>query len=289
MLRNLSAVLLSIIIFNGPEHALFGQNDGDISTPCNAHLGSITDTQPHAYEKYFEWTQVPKAATALANQKLPNTVDIVALAPVTLDEYKRLFFHGKDKDKQTVTEAQRTEIERVRSTLKANFGKEQGDRNFNERTYKDVLQAKTASFVIIVGHNEHGMLHTLDGGSLFLDDIPASARLNQRVILISCDSASAVSNKRVAGTITRKVTYDVAFAIASKVSTFIKSASGPISLAEIQSEMTKQVESTQRNHKIAFFIMRAACVGGTAIIVALIIRELDPCKDKDSPDCSKGK
>jgi hypothetical protein len=73
------------------------------------------------------------------------------------------------------------------------------------------------------------------------------------------------------------------------VSTFIKGAGGPVSLVEIQSQLTKDAESTQTQHKIAFFVMKAVCGIGTAIIVALIIRALDPCKDEDSPGCSQDK
>jgi hypothetical protein len=150
-----------------------------------------------------------------------------------------------------------------------------------------VLQAKVASFVIIIGHNDHGDLHLLDGSTLLLDDVVRGGRSDQRVILISCDSSSFVSGTGTAGTINRKISYGEAFKIARQISAFITAASGPISLAEIQGELDRQVNSTVLTHKVVFFIMKAACVGGTAVVVALLIRELDPCTHSDRSDCPK--
>ena len=287
MLRNFSAILLSAALLFEPAFAQ--QSEGNITTPCNAHLGSLTDTAPHAYEKYFEWAKVPEAAAKFANERLPNTVETIAIAPVTPDEYNAIFGSGKDKAAQSLTEAQQKEIETVQETLKEKFHKDHGDRDFDEKGYKKVLQDEASSFVIVIGHNEHGMLRLLDGNLVFLDDIVAGARPNQRVILISRDSAKHTSNKELAATINREVTYDEAFEIAGRVSTFIKGAGGPVSLVEIQSQLTKDAESTQTKHKIAFFVMKAVCGIGTAIVVALIIRALDPCKDGDSPGCARDK
>jgi hypothetical protein len=286
MLKRFSAIFLSTVLFVGP--GLAAQSPNNITTPCNAHLDSIGSTAPHSYERNFEWAAVPEAASQSANEKLSNTVDMIAIAPVTLDEYKTIFLHGTDKDTKNVTEAQKTEITAVQSELKAKFGRDHGDRDFDEKNYKNVLQAKTASFVIVIGHNEQGQFRLLDGSSLFLDEIVASARPNQRVILISCDSTNQVSNKKLAATINREVTYDEAFEIADQISAFIMRAGRPVSLAEIQPKLDKIVEGRQ-GHKVAFFIMEAACTVGAAIVIALIIRDLDPCKDKASRGCSKDK
>jgi hypothetical protein len=96
---------------------------------------------------------------------------------------------------------------------------------------------------------------------------------------------------QVAGTINREVTYREAFDVASRISTFIKEADGLVSLTEVQTQLTKDVEGTQKKHQIAFFVMKAACTGAAIVVVALIIRELDPCKyrDKDSTDCSENR
>jgi hypothetical protein len=289
MLKRFSAILLSVALFLGPIPRMAGQDDdGQITTPCNAHLASITSTEPNAYEKYFEWNKVPRAASQLANEKLPNTVETIAVAPITPDEYKTIFVRSKDKAAQNLTEAQSREVAGVQATLKSTLGKEHGDRDFDKDNYKKVLQAKAASFVIVIGHNEHGSLRLLDGNILFLDDVVRGARPDQRVILISCDSAKQVSAKDQAATINREVTYDEAFGIAGRISAFIKGAAGPVSLAEVQSQLAKD-EEVSHMKKLAFFVMKAVCAAGTAIVIALIIRKLDPCKDKDSAGCSENK
>lgn len=71
-------------------------------------------------------------------------MELIAVAPVTTDDYKTIFLRGTDKDKAAVTEAQRKEVEGVQSTLQTAFGKDQGDRAFNKADYKKVLQAKPA-------------------------------------------------------------------------------------------------------------------------------------------------
>ncbi len=288
MLQRFSAILLSTALFLGPVTGMAGQDDDGITTPCNAHMGSIGDTDPHAYEKYFEKEKVPQAALPLANEKLPNTVETIAIAPVTPEEYKILFVHDKDKAAQNLTEAQSNEVTGVQSALKDQFGRDHGDRDFDKDNYNKVLQAKAASFLIVIGHNEHGRLRLLDGNSVFLDDIVASAKPDQRVILISCDSAKQVSKKEQAATINREVTYDQAFGIAARVTAFIKGSPGPVSLAEVQSRLAKD-EIVSKLMTLAFFVMKVACAGGAGIGIGLIIRTLDPCKDKNSPKCSENK
>jgi len=287
MFRRAGAVFLVLVFFAQPF--LIAQDD-DISTPCNAHLASITSTEPHALEKYFEKDRVPPAAEAIANKKLPNTVETIAVAPVTADDYKAIFVRDEAKKKEPLTDAQNSEIADVQTELKAKLGKDHGDRDFTGDSYKKALQAKAASFIIVLGHNARGFLRLLDGKPVFLDEIATNAREDQRVIFISCESTKHVSAP--AGTISREITYDEGFGIAERLTKFIKSASGPLSLVEVQAFLSKD-ERIAKMKKLAFFVMKAACkvAGGVAvgIVVALIIRELDPCKDKDSPDCSDGK
>jgi hypothetical protein len=282
MLKRIAAITLSLLFVSLPLTAYDSEDQSrSITSPCNAHMAAISETAPHAYEKHFEWTSTPSAAKEFANKPLPNTAALIALAPVTAEDYQAIFGHGKNNQQGGVTEAQRKEIEAVQGTLKADFGADEGDRTFNKTDYKKALQAKNASFVIVVGHNENGMMRLLDGSLLYLDEVVAAARPEQRVILISCDSASHVSNSQVAGTIGGEVTYPEAFSIAQGIMKYIKDATGPVSLADVQAELTKQGVTT--THKVAFFIMKAVCAGAALIVVGLIIRELDPCKDKDSP------
>jgi len=258
-----------------------------ISTPCRAHLGSLSATEPHAYEHYFEFDHVPAAASEMANAKLPNTVATIAVAPVTEADYRSVFGDGRSKESQGISPAQAQEIKTIRAALKSNYGRDEGDRDFKETNYKTVLEATAASFVIVIGHNDHGDLHLLNGSTLLLDDVVRGVRSDQRVILISCDSSSFVSGKGTAATINRKISYGEAFKIARQISAFITTASGPISVAEIQGELDRQVNATVLTHKVVFFIMKAACVGGMAVVVALLIRELDPCTDSDRSDCPR--
>jgi len=127
----------------------------------------------------------PKTAAPDAGAKLPNTVALIAVAPVTVKDYRTIFSRSKDDEAAGVTEAQQKEIEAVESTLKAKFGKDTGDRDFGGNNYKKALQAQSASFVIVIGHNERGFMHMLDGSRVFLDDIVGAARPDQRVIMIS--------------------------------------------------------------------------------------------------------
>ena len=277
MPRKLIVVLLSFIILIMPGYFLAGQTERqEVTTPCNAHLASLSDNSPHAYEKYFEWTTTPRVAVDVANAKLPNTVDVIAVAPVTAKDYTTIFPHD-DKDAiQTVTQAQQTEIEAVQSTLKATFGKDQGDRDFNDKNYKQILQTKSSSFLIVIGHNEHGMMHMLDGTTLYLDEIATAGRPDQRVILISCDSADYVSSENAAA-INGKLTYEQAFQIADHLSNFIKAAGGPVSLTQIKKELTRTVDEAGTGYKVSLFIVKVACGVGAAIAVGLIIRAADPC------------
>jgi hypothetical protein len=289
MAKKLTAVLLSFALLLAPALSTAAQTEKRaVTTPCNAHLASLTDNSPHAYEKYFEWAKAPKIAAADAGAKLPNTVALIAVAPITAKDYTTIFSRGNADDGKGVTEAQQKEIEEVQATLKE-FGKDRGDRDFSEKNYKKMLQAQPASFLIVVGHNEHGFMHLLDGSTVFLDDIARAAGPKQRVIMISCDSASHVSSE-AAATIKGRLTYERAFAIAGHITDFITAAKGPVSLTDIKTELAENPTGVGAGLAISLFIMRALCAGGALIIVALIIRELDTCKDgSHTPGCPQDK
>jgi hypothetical protein len=85
------------------------------------------------------------------------------------------------------------------------------------------------------------------------------------------------------------LTYDRAFAIASHITDFIKNATGPVSLNEIKAETEGTTTGVGAGLAISFFIMKALCAGGALIVVGLIIHQLDPCKDKDTPGCPPDK
>ena len=60
---------------------------------------------------------------------------------------------------------------------------------------------------------------------------------------------------------------------------------GLYSLADIQAQL--KTESTETKYKVAFFLMKAACAIGAVVVIAIIISELDPCKDQNAPGCPK--
>jgi hypothetical protein len=196
------------------------------------------------------------------------------IAPVTTDDYKQVF------GSKSVTAAQVKEVNHIKKALEERFNRSTGDRTFTDKTFDKTLKATKASFVIVIGHNEHGMLHLLDGSSIFLDDVVTKARQDQRVILISCESASRVSNPKTAGTVKRSITYDEAFELAGAITDFIEAAPQPVSLSEIQAHLAKH-ESLLKGRKIAYFVTKAVCAGATIVVVGLMLRWLD-CKEPDA-------
>ena len=284
MVKRLSAIVLAcaLVLCQMPES--YAQANDAITTPCNAHLGSLASDDRFAYEKFFEHLSVPAAAAQYANTALPNTVSIIAVAPVTDDEYKTVFYSRSSKE--ALTAAQTAEVANVQATLKQKLGRAYGDRDFVGTRYKTVLQANKSSFIIVIGHNENGFLRLLDGSVVYLDEIVANARPDQRVILISCESKKRAANATVAGTVDRKLTYTEAFDTADRVSNYIKSAGKALSLVEVQMFLAK-TEQRAGTRKISFFVMKAACALTTAILVAIVIRELDPCHDNDKSGTDK--
>ena len=159
MFRKISVIFLCLIFVS---NQYVGQaatvENREITTHCNAAMASLVSTNPHEYVSYFEWLNTPKAASQLANEKLPNTVTTIAVAPVTANEYKKIFAGTKEQGTQGITEAQRKEIRDVKTTLNKSLGRDSGDRDFVASDYKRILENQTASFIIVIGHNDRGTL-----------------------------------------------------------------------------------------------------------------------------------
>ena len=252
-----------------------------ISIPCSPHLAELSG-KPLAYEEEVEWDRPPKEAIALANERLPNTVAVIAAAPITQDEYQKVFTANVSTAK--LTSAQASDVINIKQSLKSKLNKDSGDASFTAKQMKNVFGATDASFIIVIGHNEGGRLRLLDGSEVYLDEA-VKAAWPKRVILLTCKSERFHRKNAPVASIKREVTYPQAFDTAAKVSDFIKNASGPVSIADVQAFVSR-TETRAKGKRVAYFITTATCVAVSGIVLALIIRQLDPCDNKTNPGCS---
>jgi hypothetical protein len=88
---------------------------------------------------------------------------------------------------------------------------------------------------------------------------------------------SKQSAEKAAG-VSTDLTYAQAFELAARIQNVIEGNKGEISLAAVKTQLQKATSDVQFKHEIGYFIMKAACVGGTLVLVALVISALDPCQ-----------
>jgi hypothetical protein len=252
-----------------------------VETPCQAHMSFIGGGE---YFPHFYHEDPPAEAQPVLGKPLHDTVETFLVAPINSDEYVRVFGQ-KGSAPATITQAQSTEITKIKQRLQADFHRTAGNRDINGDNYKRVIGDSKSSYVLIVGHNDDGFFHFLDGSTTLLDDLVTAARPDQRLVLLSCKAESRLSNqsaKKAAAT-QYELTYAQAFDIATKVQQFIASAGSDISLGAIRDFLQGSEAQSSVRYKVGVFATKAVCAAGAIIVIALVISAAAPCLKKD--DC----
>lgn len=223
-----------------------------------------------------------KKADDTRNAILRPSVDTFLIAPVTSEEYVRIYGTNGTRP-QDLTTAQSSEISGIRRQMQAGFGQSTGSRNLNSRNFKTVIANSHSSFILILGHNDKGFFRFLDGSSAPLDDLVTASKPDQRMIIVSCKAEAMLSNQaapRVAAT-QHDLTYAQAFEIAEKVQKYVASAGAHVSL-EMVRQALQSAESRSRFTYNMGILVRPAVFASGAIVIALVISGGVPCVRKDN-------
>jgi len=229
----------------------------------------------------FVFPHVPQESASVADTHLPNAVSTFVVAPMSSEQYRNIFRSSGEGDSQNteLTQSQVSELNTVQASLKKILGRISSD-DLNDKSFAARIKADPAAFVLLVGHNDKGRFRFADGSDTTIDLIAQAARPDQRVIFISCQASEHLSGPNAAGT-SRELTYPEAFEIAKSIQTYIKGVPDGLSLQAVK----RQLEDTEANigfkYKVKYFLMKAACAGGTVIVVALLISLADPCLHKE--------
>lgn len=254
--------------------------DKPIQSHCQVAMAGLSGDGRDYYDN-FVFTRQPKEAASIASAPLPNAVSIFVVAPTDANQYRNIFRQTGSNATHPgdLTQAQSSELTSVQVSLKQTLGRDHPD-DLSGKSVESRIKADTSSFVIVVGHNDKGQFRFADGTETTIDSMAQAARPDQRLIFISCEAARHLTQPNAVGA-RRELTYPEAFQIAKNIETYIAGIPAGLSLDAVK----QRLESTETNigvkYQVKYFLMKAACFGGTVIVVALLITLLDPCLHKD--------
>jgi len=276
--RKSLALALTWLIVALPTQAQ--AQEKSIQSHCQVAMASLTSDGRDYYDNYL-FSHPPEQVISIARAPLPNAVSTFIVAPTDAKQYNDIFrpaganaAHPGD-----LTPAQASELTSVQVSLKQTLGRDSPD-DLSGKTIEAKIKTDPSSFVIVIGHNDKGMFRFVDGTETTFDLMAQAARPDQRLIFISCGAARHLTQPNAVG-VRRDLTYPEAFQIARSIETYIAGIPAGLSLDAVK----RQLETTETNigtkYQVKYFLMQAACIGGTAIVVALFISLSDPCLHKD--------
>jgi hypothetical protein len=254
--------------------------DKGIPSHCQVAMAGITGDGSDYYDNFL-FTHPPKDAEVIASAALPNAVSTFVVAPTDAKEYQNIFrpTAGTTKHPADLTQAQVSELTSVQASLKQTLGRD-GPDDLTDKSIEARIKADPAAFVIIVGHNDRGQFRFADGSETTIDLMAKAARPDQRVIFISCEAARHLTQPNAVGA-RRELTYPEAFQIAKSIETYIAGVPAGLSLDAVKLRLGNTEATVGAKYQVKYFLMKAACAGGTLIVVALLITLFDPCLHKD--------
>jgi hypothetical protein len=251
-----------------------------IPSHCQVAMADITGDNGDYYDNFL-YTHPPQDAASIVSAHLRNSVTTFVVAPTNAEQYRNIFKPSGSKAAHPgdLTQAQASELKTVQSSLKEVLGRDRPD-DLSDNSVAARISADTAAFVLVVGHNDKGRLQFADGSETTIDLVAKAARPDQRVIFISCEAARHLTQPNAAGT-RRELTYPEAFQIAKNIQTYIQDLPSGLSLDSVKQRLESSEANIGFEYQVKYFVMKAACAGGAAIVVALFISLLDPCLHKD--------
>lgn len=256
--------------------------DKPIQSHCNALLSGL-GRGSHGDDYYDDWVfhNAPKEAATVVSTVLPNTVATFIVSPTNEEEYHKIFKPDSPTSNQTenLTQTQASELRSVKASLKDTLGRDRPD-DLSGNSVAARIRAAPASFVIVVGHNDKGDFRFPDGTSTTIDSMAQAARPDQRLIFISCRAAEYLTQPNSAGA-RRELTYPEAFRIAKSIENQIAAIPVGLSIDGVKQRLESTEASIGVQYQVTYFLMKAACALGAAIVVALFISLADPCLHKD--------
>jgi hypothetical protein len=246
---------------------LFAQNPDNVAGRCAWHFETLgKDYDPRDSHLF---ATPPKIAKQIAETPIEASAKIVFAAPVTTLDVRHVYPKGKQ-----VTGADVSETKSNLAMLKT-FGRSDSDRSLGKANFTKMLDQSPESYIVLVGHNEGGQFHFLDGSTMDMEDIADECAKRHKVsVLISCKS----QRDKVVGS-TRDLTFAEAFCIAGLLKGYLSSAQQrheKIAPASLQTAFAKSEGSIGCNGTLRFFVL-AGCAGA-GIAFAIVIVEAESKK-----------
>jgi hypothetical protein len=251
-----------------------------LQSHCQVAMAGLTGDGRDYYDNYL-FTHLTEQVASIASASLPNAVSVFVVAPTDATQYRNIF---RPTDTNTthpadLTQAQASELTSVQASLKQTLGRDRPD-DLSDKSVEARIKGDPSSFVIVIGHNDKGQFRFADGSETTIDLMAQAARPNQRLIFISCEAAGHLTQPNAAGA-HRDLTYPEAFQIAQIMKTYIAGIPAGLSLDAVKQRLESAEATIGVKYQVKYFVMKAACFVGSAIVVALLITLLDPCLHKD--------
>ena len=232
--------------------------------------------------------QMDEFAAAYVKSKfddyVPRRLEEYFFLPETIDQFQNVF--GRSPRKKATDE-----MERARQLIVDDFGLGGSDRSATATSFEQVLLTSTATYIMVVGHNEGNALVFPDGSRISFERLfQLSDEGRKRLVLISCNAlrgVSATGSGQIAAT-AGVLSLEEGVMIAKAVTDELRNSTlSGIALPLLQGVVTRAELRVGRHLRTKVMIHRIATTTGTAVAFIVLIEVLD-CADAhhDNPFCS---
>jgi len=243
----------------------------NLNSPCNIHLQFLG--APYDPVKEFGYSVPPPAAVEAVKRELQPTVATYIVAPETSGDFERMF--GRQPTSREVDDMQS-----FQTKLKDALGQSTVEQRLSAHSFESTLAGSSASFAIVVGHNDGGSFKFSDKSSLGLADMLAiAAKHGKALIILSCKAVQNSGDKDTLGT-AREIGYPEGLFIARALKKSIEDASGPISLAGVKSQLQTIEKQANFKFNVKYLILQGCAMAAAGIAIAIAIYLLEEDRKK---------
>jgi hypothetical protein len=253
--------------------------NGFVEELCGKHLRDLTSTHVDELNSVC-FDVAPQAARAAASKRYTGGARIFLELPIADDQFRRVYGHDA-----VVSVKDEREMESLRGQITTGLGLKAHDGLSETAFRKTISSAPNDAVIIIVGHNDHGTFHFIDGSNEGIADLANEcASAGHLCVFVSCKSNRYITGQSAVG-IDRAIGLKAAVELSEKISAYIGERNGQGVSAQDLVLFVKGIRiDNKKPHNARLLVMKGCGDVKGKTVIAVYVHAHRPCP-ANKPNC----
>lgn len=253
-------------------------SNGSVDELCGKHLLDLTSTHVDELNSVC-FDAAPQVARVAASKRYTGGARVFLELPIADDQFRRVY-----GDDAVVSVKDEREMENLRGQIAIGFGLKAHD-GLSETAFRKTISSTQNAVIIIVGHNDQGTFHFIDGSNEGIADLANEcASAGHLCVFVSCNSSRYLTGQGAVG-IDRAIGLKAAVELSEKLTAYIGEKNGQgISAKDLVLFVRGIRVDNKKPNNARLLVMKGCGDARGKTVIAVYVHAHRPCP-ADKPNC----